>query len=152
MEISDCLSEETISLDVTGKNKPEILRNLVDLLKKTTPLFTMEKVVHLLQEREELKTTGIGSGVAIPHCKIADIDRLYIAIGLSRKGIEFQSLDNNPVHLIFLVIAPENSGSDHLKICAKIVRLFRKTKVREELLTIPTADKVIAYIREMENA
>ncbi len=151
MEISDCLSEETISLDVSGKDKSEILSDLVGLLKKNTPLFTMEKVVRLLLEREELKTTGIGSGIAIPHCKIADVDRLYIAIGLSRKGIEFQSLDNNPVHLIFLIIAPEDSGSGHLKICAKIVRLLRNPKVRETLLKIPTTDKIIEYIREMES-
>jgi len=152
MEISNCLSESDISLEVDGRDKPEILKNLVDVFTKSTPLDNKTEVLNLLLEREKLKTTGIGSGVAIPNCKISQVDRIHIIVGLSKKGIDFNSLDNNPAHLFFLIIAPESSSSGHLKICAKVVRLVRDAKVREELLAIPTAEGVMTYIREKESA
>ncbi len=151
MDISSCLSESAVSLHINGSDKPEILQNLVDVFVKSTALDIGAGVLKLLVEREKLKTTGIGSGVAIPHCKTAAVDRAHIVVGLSRTGIDFQSLDDLPTHLFFLVVAPQQAGATHLKICARIARLVKDTKFREELLAFQTADEVVAYIKEKES-
>ena len=151
MDISSCLSESAVSLHVDGSDKPEILRRLVDVFVESAALDIGADVLNLLLEREKLKTTGIGSGVAIPHCKTAAVDRPHIVVGLSRKGIDFQSLDKLPTHMFFLVVAPQQAGATHLKICARIARLVKDTKFKAELLELQSAEDVVAYIKERES-
>jgi len=152
MEISTCLTPSTIELDVRGDNKPEILKSLVAVFARNARFEDSSEVFTQLMERENLKTTGIGSGVAIPHCKTAAVDRAHIVVGLSRKGIDFQSLDKLPVHLFFLVVAPEAAGATHLKICAQIARLVKDAAFKEKLLDIQTADEVVTFIKEKESS
>ncbi len=150
MKLSDYLSESGISTNLAGSNKSEVITNLVNILTETTQLKNREKLVEMLEERESLKTTGIGSGIAIPHCKSSNVDKVHIIIGISKEGIDFQSLDNKPANFFFLLVAPETSGSEHLKASAKIVRLFREASIREELLTFDTSSEVIEYIKAKE--
>lgn len=151
MEISTCLTPSTIELDVKGSSKPEILKNLVDVFARNARFEDSSEVLAQLIERENLKTTGIGSGVAIPHCKTAAVDRAHIVVGLSRQGIDFQSLDKLPAHLFFLVVAPEEAGATHLKICAQIARLTKDASFREKLLEIQTPEEVVTFIKEKES-
>lgn len=150
MKLTDYLSEPGISMDLKGADKSEILRNLVALLTKTVQVNDTEKIISTLEEREKLKTTGIGSGIAIPHCKSDEVDNVHIVVGISKPGIDFQALDEQPAHFFFLLVAPEKAGSEHLKASAKIVRLFREPDFRKSLLQCETAGEVIEYINENE--
>ena len=110
------------------------------------------EIMKTLQDREKLKTTGIGSGIAIPHCKSSEVDRVHVVLGISRQGIDFDSLDQQPANFFFLLVAPENAGSEHLKASAKIVRLVRDDTVREHLLKMNSAKDVLEYIKSKEDA
>ncbi|MCP4754347.1 MAG: PTS sugar transporter subunit IIA [Proteobacteria bacterium] len=150
MNLSDYLVESGISMDLTGKDKDEILTNLVGILGKTATINDTSAIVKMLVEREKLKTTGIGSGIAIPHCKSPEVNKVHIVIGLSKNGIDFEALDEKPANFFFLLVAPEDAGSEHLKASAKIVRLIRDTTVREDLLKLKTSKEVIDYIKAKE--
>jgi len=147
MKLSDYLCESGISMRLSGESKTEILTNLVNVLSNVTRIEHTEKLVTALEEREKLRTTAIGSNIAIPHCKSPDIDKLYIVIGISKTGIDFESLDNEPVNFFFLLTAPEQSGSEHLKASAKIVRLMRKDHNRQRLIELRSPKEVIDYIK-----
>ena len=150
MKLSDYLCESGIEMDFQGSSKSEIIRNLVVLLSKTTEIENSEKIVEMLEEREQLKTTGIGSGIAIPHCKSLEVDKVHIVIGISKTGIDFESLDNKPAHLFFLLVAPEKGGAEHLKASAKIVRLFRDEDFQKRLLALSSSLEVLKLIAENE--
>ena len=150
MKLAEYLCEQGISLSLQGGNKSTIIRNLVQLLTKTVSIKDVDAIIGLLEEREKLKTTGIGSGIAIPHCKSAEVDKVHIVIGISKEGIEFESLDQQPANFFFLLVAPEKGGSEHLKASAKIVRLFREEKVQEQLLQLNTSKEVIEFIKQNE--
>jgi len=150
VNISSCLNEDDMELDVVGKDKSEILQKLVALFTSKTAVGFGAELHRQLLEREKIITTGIGSGIAIPHCRMAEVDQPRIILGLSRTGIDFQSLDNHPVHLIFLVVSPQSSGNAHLKICARLVRLLREEKIRQNLLSKQTKPDIVEYPKELE--
>lgn len=150
MKLSDYLGEKSILMNLTGSSKSEIIENLVQLLCQNINISNVTEIVQKLEERESLKTTGIGFGIAIPHCKSNEIDDVQIVIGISKEGKDFQSLDDKPAHFFFLLVAPEKGGSEHLKASAKIVRLFREESIREKLLTLNSEEEVLSFIRENE--
>ncbi len=150
MKLSDYLDESGIVLDITGESKSEILLKLVEILTDTATIKNSAEIVKTLEDREKLKTTGIGSGIAIPHCKSSEVDRVHVVIGISRSGIDFDSLDQQPANFFFLLVAPENAGSEHLKASAKIVRLVREVQVREDLLKMTSPKDVYEYIKSKE--
>ena len=150
MEISRYLTESAVLMDLDGSDKSEIIGILVDSFTGNAKVNNSSAVLNRLLEREKLKTTGIGSGVAIPHCRIASVDRVHVVVGLSRKGLDFQSLDDQPVHLFFLIVAPEKDGAQHLKTCAKIARLVKDANFRDNLLQFQTAAEVVEFIKERE--
>lgn len=150
MKLSEYLDESGIVLDMTGGSKSEILSKLVEILTKTASISDSAEILKTLEDREKLKTTGIGSGIAIPHCKSAEVDRVHVVIGISKSGIDFESLDQQPANFFFLLVAPENAGSEHLKASAKIVRLVRDDQVREDLLTMASPKDVYDYIKSKE--
>ncbi|MBU2643197.1 PTS sugar transporter subunit IIA [bacterium] len=151
MKLSDYLDESGILLDITGDSKTDILSKLVEILTHSITTLNGPQIVKTLEDRERLKTTGIGSGIAIPHCKSAEVDRVHVVIGISRAGVEFDSLDQKPAHFFFLLVAPENAGSEHLKVSAKIVRLVRDDKIRADLLELNTSKEVLEYIQQKED-
>lgn len=152
MKLSDYLDETGILLDITGDSKSEILSKLLEILTNMVPINNSAEIMKTLEDREKLKTTGIGSGIAIPHCKSSEVDRVHVVVGISRKGIDFESMDQKPAHFFFLLVAPEDAGSEHLKASAKIVRLVRDETVREDLLKLTSAKEVLEYIKAKEDA
>ncbi|NQU63041.1 MAG: PTS sugar transporter subunit IIA [SAR324 cluster bacterium] len=151
MKLSDYLDEAGISLDITGDNKSEILSKLVEILTNIIPINNSAEIIKTLEDRERLKTTGIGSGIAIPHCKSSEVDRVHVVVGISKEGIDFESMDQQPANFFFLLVAPEDAGSEHLKASAKIVRLVRDETVREDLLKMTSAKDVLEYIKAKED-
>lgn len=150
MKISDILESAAIAPDLRSTGKIEILTELATTLVKVEPELVRDEIVRVLLERERLGSTGIGDGVAIPHGKLKQLDRLLIAFGRHRQGVDFDSMDGKPAHLFFLLVAPEESVGIHLKALARISKLLKNTGVRQRLIAAGGADDILAIINEEE--
>lgn len=136
MKLSDLIHEENVIPDLKAKDKKGVLEELVDTLVEREPSVDKSALVKVLLERERLGSTGIGDGVAIPHGKFAGITQPSISFGRSRKGLDFDSMDGEPTHLFFLLVAPENSASIHLKALARIAKILKNSAFRKELMEV----------------
>jgi len=150
MRIIDFLSEKCININLKGRNKREVLEELVDLLVKAGEIEDKEEMVKVLLEREKLGSTGIGEGIGIPHGKTKTVKKLVAAFGRSEKGIDFDSLDGEPAYLFFLMVAPQDSAGPHLKALARISRLLKEKDFREELMRAPNPEVLFAAIRRKD--
>lgn len=150
MNLSDYLDESRIVLNLQGENKTQILEKLVGILGNQLSVNT-KNIVDLLEVREKLSTTGIGFGVAIPHCKSSEVSELQVVVGRFEQGVDFDALDGKPVEIFFLLVAPEQSSSEHLKVLAKIARIAKDEETRQKLLQITDAKDVFAFIKEKES-
>lgn len=150
MKISELLDPAAIVAELNGTAKRDVLAELTDALLKADPGLSRDDVLRVLMERERLGSTGIGDGVAIPHGKLKDIDRLLISFGLSRQGVDFDSMDGKPAHLFFLLVAPEESVGVHLKTLARISKLLKSTAVRERLQSAVDSAEIHRIISEEE--
>ena len=147
MEIRDLLSPERIvaNLKVTSKKQAlqELSRRIAQLIGQDE-----RKIFELLLERERLGTTGVGDGIAIPHGKLKSLDRLYGLFARLERPVNFEAIDERPVDLIFLLLAPETDGADHLKALARISRLMRDKKVCDKLRGSDTPEALYALLTE----
>jgi PTS system nitrogen regulatory IIA component len=133
MLLSDVLKEENVIPDLSARDKKGIIEELADVVVRSDPSIKMASLIQVLVEREKLGSTGIGDGVAIPHGKLSGIDKPVVAFGRSRKGINFEAMDDQPADLFFLLVAPENTSGIHLQLLAKIARLLGSSSVRKKL-------------------
>jgi len=132
MEISDFITVDGVEANLRVTSKKQALQELA----KRAAEITGEQeraIFDVLMERERLGTTGVGNGIAIPHGKLASVDRLYGLFARLETPIDFQSIDEQPVDLVFLLLAPETAGADHLKALARVSRLLRDDSVCEKL-------------------
>ncbi len=134
MKISELIDEHLIITELAGKSKQQILEELSDHLALHKQGIDSDKLLRVLIEREKLGSTGIGNGIAIPHGKLEGLDNIALVFGKSSGGIDFESIDGKPVHLVFLLVAPSNSAGVHLKALARISRLLKDKNFREKLL------------------
>ena len=146
MKISDILKKEHVIKELNSCDKKNVLDELSSFLEDEGEITNKESLLAALIEREKLGSTGIGENVAIPHAKISEIDKIITVFGRSKNGVEFESLDQKPVNFIFLVIAPENSTSQHLKALARISRLFKSASLRESILRTNEADQIYSIL------
>jgi PTS system nitrogen regulatory IIA component len=134
MKLSELINEQNVIPDLKAKDKKGVLEELVDALLGRESTLDKNALVRVLLERERLGSTGIGDGVAIPHGKFSGIGQPSISFGRSRKGLYFESMDGEPTHLFFLLVAPENSASIHLKALARIAKILKNSAFRKELM------------------
>ena len=146
MKISDILKKEHVIKELHSCDKKNVLDKLSSFLEDEGEITNKESLLAALIEREKLGSTGIGENIAIPHAKISEIDKIITVFGRSKNGVEFESLDQKPVNFIFLVIAPENSTSQHLKALARISRLFKNASLRESVLRTNEADQIYSIL------
>ncbi len=132
--IRDLLQDELIIEEIAATDKMGVLREFARLLRATGRVQKEEELVRVLSERESLGSTGIGNGVAIPHGKLHNIPEMIMAFGRSSRGVEYQSLDAQPVHLFFLLVTPDDQPGDHLKALARISRILKNPVLREGLI------------------
>lgn len=153
MNIIDLLDKKAISTELKSEKKNDVLGELVDLLIGADIVKKSEKneILKRLKERENLGSTGIGKGVAIPHAKASKLKDMAAAFGISKQGLDFKSLDGEPTHLFFLLVASGENPGPHLKALAMISRLLDDKFVRERLSTSKTAQEVLNIIKEEEN-
>jgi PTS system nitrogen regulatory IIA component len=151
VKITDFLTVDTIIPALKHGDKNNVLEELSHLLSTTRPELDKTKVLNVLLERERISTTAIGEGVAIPHGKLAGVDRVLGAFARSPKGVDFASLDGGPTYLFFALIAPENAAADHLKALARISRLLKDEAFRRRLMTGESAEELFTIIAEEDD-
>lgn len=148
MKLMDFIVKEGIIVNLQSKDKKGVLTEMLKTLQTAKKIANQEKILNILLDREELGSTGIGQGVAIPHGKTDEVNDVVIAFGSSKQGIEFESLDGEPVYLVFLLLAPVESTGIHLKALAKISRILKDKHFRQSLRNAQTVDEVIKLIKE----
>jgi PTS system nitrogen regulatory IIA component len=136
---------------LSARNKAEVLAELAQNVIDRHPALDRQDLLQILNEREKLGSTGIGDGIAIPHGKLRQVNELICAFGRSREGVDFSSLDGRPVHLFFLLIAPENAAAVHLKALARISRILRDPAVRNALMAADDVRELFRIFQEQDN-
>lgn len=151
MKIADVLHPAAIADELEAENKTDAIAELTDALMRVEKGLDRDEVIQALQERERLGSTGIGQGVAIPHGKLKHISHMRMSFGRSRRGIDFDSMDRQPAHLFFLLLAPEDAAGEHLKTLARICKLMKNAEVRQRLLVATGSEAIFSIICEEEN-
>ena len=146
MKISDFLTVESVIPVLMSRDKTSAIEEMADWLASCYPQLDSKKVLDVLLDRERISTTAIGEGVAIPHGKLAGVDRILGVFARSPQGVDFASLDGEPTHLFFALIAPENAAADHLKALARISRLLKDEKFRRRLIAAQNQQELYATI------
>lgn len=150
MKLSELLREESVSVNLKAATKEAVIEELVDLLVKAEDVKDRDMVIKAVHDREELMSTGIGQGIGIPHAKTEAVERLVAVFGKSERGVDFNALDNKPVHIFFLLLSPEDQSGPHVKVLARISRLLKHSYFRQALMEAKTAKEVLDIIREEE--
>jgi len=149
MKLSDILQRDAIIADLKSTNKQGIIKELAIAVSKAAKTESKE-IEKVLLEREGLGSTGIGGGIGIPHGKLRSINSIIVGFGRSIKGVEFDSLDNRPVHIFFLLITPENSTGLHLRVLAQVSKLLKNHDFKENLIKAESIDEIKAIIQEQD--
>ncbi|MEN6620387.1 MAG: PTS sugar transporter subunit IIA [Smithella sp.] len=150
MRLEQLLKPEYLNDNLQAKNKAEALAELSQLIVQGPLKLDQSEIYDVLLQREKLGSTGIGDGVAIPHGKISGLNELIIAVGRSKNGVQFDSIDGRLVHLFFLLLAPENSTGKHLKILAKISKMTKVGNFRRKLMEAKSPDELYHIITEQD--
>lgn len=149
MEISDILEPKSVVANLRATSKKQALQELAHLAADLTGQHE-RAIFNVLLERERLGTTGVGNGIAIPHGKLGTLEKLVGIFARLERPIAYESIDEQPVDLIFLLLAPEQAGADHLKALARISRLLRDKTVCEKLRGTDQAEALYALLTESE--
>jgi len=146
--MEDILRESCVIADLKGKTKREILFELINTLKNANLVEDVEKAISVVLEREKLGSTGIGDGVAIPHGKMKGLRNILCAFGKSKDGLDFDAVDSKPVHIFFLLLAPDDSASLHLKTLSRVSKLLRDPSFRKRLTELTSSHDIYNAIIE----
>ena len=150
MQIMDFMSKKAIVTDLKSTKKEDVIKELVDALINSGEIEKRcrNKLIDALMSRESLGSTAIGQGIAIPHAKSDCVTKLLAAFGLSKKGLDFDSLDGEPAYIFFLLVAPQDSAGPHLKALARISRLLKDKYFRDTLRSCSDDKAVIKIISQ----
>jgi mannitol/fructose-specific phosphotransferase system IIA component (Ntr-type) len=147
MELREFFSDDAIKLDLDGTTKDEILKELIGLLKLDEKSEGM--LFKMLKRRENLGSTGIGRGIAIPHCRSLVVSKLRVAFGRKRNGIDFKAIDEKPVNFFFLIVAPPLEVSNqYLPVLGKIAQFSKEPDVPARLMGLDTAEQFMDLLKE----
>ena len=150
MKVSELLKKEFIIPELNGETKDEVINELIDLFKDDPRVEDIEKVRSAVLDREKVMSTGVGKGFAIPHGKTNVVKEIVGAFGKIKDGIDYESLDGNPVHLVFLLVGKDNLISTHIKLLSRISRLMNKDDFRHRLTEANSADEIVKLFSDEE--
>ncbi|MDZ7262054.1 MAG: PTS sugar transporter subunit IIA [candidate division KSB1 bacterium] len=150
MRLKDLLSTERIKIPLESTTKEEIIAEMVDLLYQANKVKDKAKILQAILERERVMSTGVGDGVAIPHGKAEGVTEIAASFGITKENVDFNSLDEKPVRMIFLLVGPPDLTGPHLKALSRISRLMHKPEFREKLLASSSPAEVLEAIQEEE--
>ena len=148
MRITDILTINNIKIPLLASRREEAIKELIGLLENKVE--DVKQAYEAVLERDKIMTTGVGNQIAIPHCKHHSCPDFTIALGISEKGIDFSSIDNNDVRLVFLLLGPENNPGKHIKLLSRISRLMTDNAFRERLLKAEDRKQVHDLLIEQE--
>jgi fructose-specific phosphotransferase system IIA component len=151
MRLTDVLTEDLTNISLKGTTRDECIKELIDKLAENKKISGGKKIFEAVLEREKIMTTGVGNGIAIPHCKHADSPEFAVCLGIQSKGVDFQSIDKNPVKIIFLLVGPENNPGLHIKLLSRISRLMSNEDLRQQLISCETNQEAYTLIHDEEN-
>ncbi|MFR1381121.1 MAG: fructose-specific PTS transporter subunit EIIC [Clostridium neonatale] len=151
MRIVDLLHKEGINLNINPSDKSECINELIDLMDKTGNLNNKEEYRKAILAREDLSTTGIGDGIAIPHGKTSAVKRASLAAAVCKQGVDYDSLDGMPAHLIFMIAVPDNNDNLHLEVLARLSTILMDEGFRKSLIDCTDKDEFLKLIDEKES-
>lgn len=149
-KIADYICLETINLDLKSKNKNSVIRELYDNIKSTGKIKDEALGYKDVCLREEMGSTGIGKGVALPHAKTKAVDEVVLTLGISKEGVEYGSVDEESVKILFMFLCPEEKTQEYLKVLARISRWIREESFRERLLKAKSKEEIMEIIKNEE--
>ena len=151
MKITDFINLQSVIPALQSRDKNSAIEEMAGCLADCYNQLDRQKVLDVLRDRERISTTAIGEGVAIPHGKLAGVDRVLGVFARSPEGVDFASLDGEPTHLFFALIAPENAAADHLKALARISRLLKDDEFRRRLNEAQTQQELYEIIAQEDD-
>ncbi len=150
MKVFELLKESFILTDFKSDDKKDIINELIDLHKEDNNVNDLEKVRTAIHDREKEMSTGIGKGFAIPHGKTNAVNDVIVSFGKTNRGIDYEALDGNPVHLVFLLVGKVDLVSKYIKLLSRISRVMNKDDFRENILNAKTKNEIINIFEEEE--
>lgn len=150
MKISDILSEDFVIVGLDASSKEDAINALVDLIAKSDKVKNVNKVREAVFEREKIMTTGVGKGFAVPHGKTDAVTDIVAAFAITKKPIDYDSLDGEPVRLIFLLVGRDNMVGPHIKLLSRISKLMNDNEFRERLLNAKSPKEVVELFKTEE--
>lgn len=150
MKLSDIVSDDLIIIPLKGEDKTAVIKEMVDHLYEKKKISNPDKILRAILDREKVMSTGVGGKVAIPHGKAEGVKDIIASIGITEKDLDFHSIDNQPVRLIFLLVGPPDKTGPHLKALSRISRLLSLKDFRDKLIQSKTPQDVIETIKEGE--
>jgi len=148
MAIVDMLTPEVIKVPLVSRNKDEVLKELVEILAKAGKISNLERALDAIKKREDMGSTGLEEGIAVPHAKTDTVDKLTMAIGISPDGVEFDALDGKPSHIFFLMLAPPDQSGPHIQALAEIARMARSKAFINALKNAKSSEEVLNLFKE----
>lgn len=150
MKLSDVLTEDRIIININGKDKYDVLEKMVHIAKTSEKVKDVENLLKKVLEREKIKSTGIGGGIGIPHAQTSGVTDIIACLGISEQGVEFNSIDGKPVHLILLIATKERTNNTYLGLLSRIARLFIDEPFKQRIIKSTSPEEIINLIREKE--
>lgn len=150
MKISDILEEKLVMANLPGSTKEEIINGMIELISQSPKILDKEKVRSAILEREKIMSTGVGNGFAIPHGKTDAVADVVAAFGVTSRPIDYQSLDEKPVRLVFLLVGKDSMVGPHIKLLSRISRLMNKEEFRGRLLASKSSSDILEAFRQEE--
>jgi len=152
MKITDILSEQVIRTNLPGSSKEEIINAMIELAATQERVLDKEKLRTAILEREKIMSTGVGSGFAIPHGKTDAVSDIVAAFAVTAQPIDYQSLDEQPVRIVFLLVGRDNMVGPHIKLLSRISRLMNKEEFRTKLLEAKTPAEILEIFKKEESS
>jgi PTS system fructose-specific IIC component len=150
MKVFELLDEKFVLTDFKSDDKDDVINELIDLYKENDKVNDIEKVRTAILDREKIMSTGVGKGFAIPHGKTNAVNDVIAAFGKTTRDIDYDALDGNPVHLVFLLVGRDDMVSKHIKLLSRISRLMNKDEFRERLVNTDSKEEIINIFKEEE--
>jgi len=151
MKITDILTDKVIVTKLAGSTKTEILNSMINLAATSDRVIDKEKMRAAILEREKIMSTGVGSGFAIPHGKTDAVQDIVAALAITEQPIDYQSLDDQPVRIVFLLVGKDNSVGPHIKLLSRISRLMNKEEFRKKLIDAESPSEILQIFKQEES-
>jgi len=151
MRLTDVLHKDLIQIPLNGKDRDASIKELIKVLISKSSITNEKSIFQAVIDREKIMTTGVGNGIAIPHCKHQDSPDFAVALGINPEGLDFESIDKKPVKIVFLLVGPENNPGLHIKLLSRISRLMSNEELRQQLIESKDAEEALNFIEEEEN-